>query len=169
MSVFHDFTDVDAFTVGTIGRPGARTFFLQVRHDQQQVTVKCEKQQAAAIAEYLRKVLSDLPPGQAQPAVAMHLDTPFETAFVLGPVGLGYDRDTDRVLVQLEEVIELDEEGLPIDEDDTDRSKVRMFLTREQAAAFCAHTDDVVSAGRAPCRWCGQPINPDAHACPRMN
>ena len=91
-----------------------------------------------------------------------------DAAFVLGPVGLGYDRATDRVLVQLEEVIELDEEGEPLDED-ADRGHLRVFLTRSQAAAFCEHTDAVVSAGRPVCRWCSLPINPDGHACPRMN
>ena len=167
MTVYYDFDEVDSFTIGTIGAPGARTFFLQVRHEAAQITVKCEKQQAAAIADYLRKVLSDLPPAAAPPQ-PMQLEVPFESAFVLGPVGLGYDRESDRVLVQLEEVIEIDEFGDPID-DDADRGKVRLFLTREQAVAFCAQADVVVSAGRAPCHWCGQPVNPDGHACPRMN
>jgi uncharacterized repeat protein (TIGR03847 family) len=84
-------------------------------------------------------------------------------------VGLGYDRGSDRVLVQLEEVMELDEEGEPVDEDDDDRSQLRVFLTRAQAAAFCEHTDSVVAAGRPACRWCTQPMNPEGHRCPRMN
>ena len=166
MNEYHDFLDVDTFTVGAVGQPGARTFFLQAQHAGNRVTVKCEKQQAGAIAEYLRKVLSDLPPGDT--AVApMDLAVPFESAFVLGPVGLGYDRDSDRVLVQLEEFAEIDDDGEPIDDDQ--RGKVRLFLTRSQASAFCQQADHVVSAGRAPCHWCGQPINPDGHACPRMN
>ena len=49
MSVFYEFDDVDAFTVGTVGRPGERTFYLQVRAEGTRVTVKCEKQQTAAI------------------------------------------------------------------------------------------------------------------------
>mgnify|MGYP003339469227 FL=1 len=97
----------------------------------------------------------------------MDLAVPFESAFVLGPVGLGYDRESDRVLVQLEEFAEVDDDGEPIDDDL--RGKVRLFLTRSQASAFCQQADHVVSAGRAPCHWCGQPINPDGHACPRMN
>jgi uncharacterized repeat protein (TIGR03847 family) len=70
--------------------------------------------------------------------------------------------------VQLEEVIVVDDDGDPLIDDDL-RSKVRLFLTRSQAAAFCTQANLVVSAGRAPCHWCGQPINPDGHACPRMN
>ena len=67
MSVFYEFDDVDAFTTGTVGVPGNRTFFMQVRSEGQRVTVKCEKQQTAAIVQYLRKVLSDLPPPEDRP------------------------------------------------------------------------------------------------------
>ena len=31
MGVFFEFDDVDAFTVGTEGRPGERVFYLQAR------------------------------------------------------------------------------------------------------------------------------------------
>jgi uncharacterized repeat protein (TIGR03847 family) len=169
MSVYYDFDEVDAFTVGALGQPGSRVFFLQARRGTTWVTVKCEKQQASAIADYLRRVLNDLPDPTEKPVpAAMELAAPVDTAFVLGPVGLGYDRATDRVLVQLEEVIELDEEGEAVDED-ADRGHLRVFLTRSQAAAFCEHTNAVVSAGRPACRWCTQPINPEGHACPRMN
>ena len=67
MGISFDFDDVDAFTVGTVGRPGQRTFLLQARHGRERVTVKCEKQQAAAIAEHLRTVLNDLPPPEENP------------------------------------------------------------------------------------------------------
>ncbi len=169
MSEQHDFDEVDAFTVGAVGQPGSRVFFLQARRGGARVTVKCEKQQAAAIADYLRRVLNDLPDPTDKPVpAAMELTTPLEPVFVLGPVGLGYDKDTDRVLLQLEEVVEVDEEGEPVDADD-ERGRLRVFLTRSQAAAFCEHTTDVVAAGRPACRWCAQPMNPDGHACPRMN
>ncbi|MDO8361358.1 MAG: DUF3090 family protein [Actinomycetota bacterium] len=171
MSVFYDFDEVDAFTLGAVGRPGERVFFLQARRGAIRVTVKCEKQQAAAIADYLRRVLNDLPEPTEKPiAAAMELATPVEAAFVLGPVGLGYDRSNDRVLVQLEEVVEVDEEGEPVDDEAAaDRGHLRVFLTRNQAHAFCAHADAVVSAGRPACIWCAHPIDPDGHACPRMN
>jgi len=87
---------------------------------------------------------------------------------VLGPVGLGYDRSTDMVLVQLEEVIAVDEEGEALDED-PDRGHVRVFLTRNQAHAFCNHAEAIVAAGRPACIWCANPINPDGHLCVRMN
>ena len=169
MSVYFDFDEVDAFTVGALGEPGARAFFLQARRGTTRVTVKCEKQQASAISDYLRRVLNDLPAPTERPiAAAMELAEPVAAAFVLGPVGLGYDRSNDMVLVQLEEVIAVDEEGEPLDAD-PDRGHVRVFLTRSQAHAFCDHAETIVAAGRPSCIWCANPINPDGHFCVRMN
>lgn len=169
MSVYYDFDEVDVFTVGALGEPGARAFFLQARRGAQRVTVKCEKQQASAISDYLRRVLNDLPEPTERPiAAAMELMGPVDAVFVLGPVGLGYDRSNDMVLLQLEEVIAVDEEGEPLDED-PDRGHIRMFLTRNQAHAFCSHAENIVAAGRPACVWCANPINPDGHFCVRMN
>ena len=97
-----------------------------------------------SVTEHLELVLSD--------AVA---SAPLEVS-LLGTVGCVLAQD-----------VEVDDDGEPIDDDL--RGKVRLFLTRSQASAFCQQADHVVSAGRAPCHWCGQPINPDGHACPRMN
>ena len=50
-----------------------------------------------------------------------------------------------------------------------DRGHIRLYMTRSQAAAFCEHADELVAAGRPSCQWCGNPIDPDGHPCPRMN
>ncbi len=168
MSVFHEFDEVDKFTVGTQGRPGARTFFLQIRADGTRLAVKCEKQQAAAISDYLDKVLADLPPAQDRPIQgAMEMSDPVDPVFVLGPIGLGYDRSNDRVLLQLEEVGEVDDQGEMLDEEA--RGHIRIYITRGQAAAFTKHAGQVIESGRAECQWCSAPMDPDGHACPRMN
>lgn len=170
MGVYFDFDDVDSFTVGAIGQPGQRTFLLQARRGRERVTVKCEKQQAAAIADYLRKVLNDLPPAEDRPMPSsLELAAPLDVAFVLGPVGLGYERSNDRVLVQLDEIVPVDEDGEPDPEVLEDSSRVRVLLTRGQVEAFCEQADQLIAAGRPPCRWCSLPINPDGHFCPRMN
>jgi uncharacterized repeat protein (TIGR03847 family) len=191
MTAYYEFEEVDAFTTGAIGRPGARTFYLQARVGKQRVAVKCEKQQVAAIVQYLRRVLNDLPPPEERPLPgALELALPVSELFVLGPIGLGYDRANDRLVVQLEELVEADvadadadddedededstgEESLgadAIDPDDVERGHVRVYVSRSQAAAFCDHADEVVAAGRPTCQWCGNPIDPDGHPCPRMN
>jgi uncharacterized repeat protein (TIGR03847 family) len=169
MTVFYEFDEVDSFSATAIGEPGSRVFYLQARAGPQRVTVKCEKQQVTAISQYLRRVLSDLPPVEDRPLPSpAELGDPDEQAFVLGPIGLGYDRGNDRVLVQLEELApDADDES---DEDSSqDRGHVRLYVTRGQAAAFCDHADEVVAAGRPLCMWCGFPIDPDGHPCPRMN
>jgi uncharacterized repeat protein (TIGR03847 family) len=172
MSVYFEFDEVDTFTAAAIGEPGSRTFYLHARAGQQRVTVKCEKQQVTAIAQYLRKVLSDLPPPENRP-LPVDLRDPGEQSFVLGPIGLGYDRSNDRLLVQLEELVPTaldDEDDEPVDEDvEDDRGHIRLYMTRSQAAAFCDHADELVAAGRPNCQWCGNPIDPDGHPCPRMN
>ncbi len=168
MSVFYEFDEVNAFTVGTVGRPGERTFYLQTRTDDERVTVKCEKQQVAAIVQYMRRVLADLPPAEDRPMPgALELREPFDATFVLGSIGLGYDQATDRVLIQFEELGEVDDEGEPVE--DESLGHVRMYVSRGQAAAFCDNADEVVEAGRPSCQWCGFPMNPDGHDCPRMN
>ena len=122
MSVYFEFDEVDTFTAAAIGEPGSRTFYLHARAGQQRVTVKCEKQQVTAIAQYLRKVLSDLPPPEDRP-LPVDLRDPGEQSFVLGPIGLGYDRGNDRLLVQLEELVPTaldDEDDEPVDDDDVE-------------------------------------------------
>jgi uncharacterized repeat protein (TIGR03847 family) len=165
--IFYEFEAVDTFTTGAIGRPGSRTFFLQARQGRTRVAVKCEKQQVAAIVQYLRRVLVDLPPAEDRPVpAALELVEPVEQAFVLGPIGLGYDRSSDRLVLQLEELGVIDEDG---EETAGHDSQVRIYVTRGQAAAFCDHAERVIAAGRPDCRWCGFPIDPDGHPCPRMN
>ena len=171
MSVFFEFEEVDTFTAAAVGEPGSRVFYLHARAGTERVTVKCEKQQVTAIAQYLRRVLSDLPPPEDRP-LPFDLRDPGEQSFVLGPIGLGYDRGNDRLLVQLEELIpatgDEDDEDAVV-EDDPDRGHIRLYVTRSQAAAFCEHADELVAAGRPNCQWCGNPIDPDGHPCPRMN
>lgn len=167
MSAFYEFEQVDAFTTGAIGRPGDRVFYLQARSGSQRIAVKCEKQQVQAIVQYLRRVLVDLPAPEERPLPAtLELSAPVESTFVLGPIGLGYDRTNDRLVLQLEEMVPVDDEGDPVVDD---QGKIRVYVSRGQAAAFCDHADRVVAAGRPDCRWCSLPIDPDGHACPRMN
>ena len=72
-------------------------------------------------------------------------------------------------MLMLEEAVETDEEGEPLPESIEDQGRLRFRLTRGQALAFCDHADEVVSAGRPTCIFCGQPMDPDGHPCPRMN
>lgn len=180
MSSFYEFDQVEEFSASVVGEPGSRVFFLNARSGDRRVSIRCEKQQVKAIANYLRQVLSDLPPPESRSlASSGEAQAPTDHEFVLGPVGLGYDRSNDRLLVQLEEVLDTDFTPVPEeDEEETvvvtpeetvDRGHVRFYVTRSQADAFCDHADQLVAAGRPPCMWCGHPIDPNGHPCPRMN
>jgi uncharacterized repeat protein (TIGR03847 family) len=179
-SVFYEFDEVDEFSASAIGEPGSRVFYLSARHGRQRITVRCEKLQVKAISTWLRNVLNDLPPSDNRPLLGQaDLGVAPDHAFVLGPIGLGYDRVNDRLLVQLEELIDADVDEDTDDEDaettldsatePVDRGHIRFYVTRGQADAFCEHADRVVAAGRPSCQWCGQPIDPQGHACPRLN
>ena len=61
MSASFEFSEVDSVTIGTIGEPGQRTFYLQARRGTQLLTLKLEKQQVGALAQMLLELLEDLP------------------------------------------------------------------------------------------------------------
>lgn len=154
------------FTVGTIGEPGRRVFYFQAFGDEAEVAVKCEKQQAVALAEHLVNLLSDLPgdePGEAPPAEAL---PPSEFQWAVGSISIGVDRGEAKLVVLLEELVADEDDESPIDRDP---AHLRVHLTREQVRAYASQVEALASTGRPICRLCAQPIDPDGHACPRLN
>jgi uncharacterized repeat protein (TIGR03847 family) len=152
---------------GAVGEPGQRTFFLQTQSRDGVHTVKCEKGQVAALAEHLQRLLADLPSTGSPEVFPTELQPPLEPRFVLGTIGLAYDADADRLIIVLEELVVADEDEP--EDPELEHDGLRLELTRDSAASFCARSFEIVAAGRPACRWCGQPIDPDGHACPRMN
>lgn len=173
MSTSYDLPSPDVFTVGTEGPAGRRVFHLQVRDDALTLSLRCEKQQVAALAEYFDGLLDDLEPAPFGVSPAdLGLVEPVVDLWTVGSIGVAYDEPADRIVVVLEELT--DDEPDPDDEDEDDEdlrlgASVRLRLTRAQVAAFVRHSRSVVAAGRPPCRFCGLPVDPDGHPCPRMN
>lgn len=170
----YDLPSPDVFTTGTVGPPGQRVFYLQVRDDQLTVSLRCEKQQVAALAEYLDGLLDDLEPAPlGGPAGDLRLAEPVQDLWTVGSIGVAYDEPSDRIVVLLEElVVPEDDEDAPDETDSDDElegASVRVRLTRAQVSAFVQHGRELVAAGRPACRFCGLPVDPDGHACPRMN
>jgi uncharacterized repeat protein (TIGR03847 family) len=164
------FDAVDAFTAATEGRPGQRIFYLQVRTGPTVVSLKCEKQQVDALGQYLSRLLVDLPapdtlphPGGLAPA------TPLLPEFVVGSISVAFDAGADRFVLEVDEAIPVDERGEPDPEAVERQGAVQLRLDRGQARAFATLAAELVAAGRPPCRFCGGPLDPDDHACPRMN
>jgi len=150
--------EVDHLTADAIGPPGQRVFYLQARNGEQVVSFRLEKSQVAALVAYLAALLADLPPPDDLPP-SMDLIEPVVAEWVVGSLGVTYDEEADRVLLLAEEMVAEGEEG----------ARVRVFATRGQMAALASHGAEVVVAGRPPCQLCGQPLDPEGHACPRLN
>ena len=155
----------DVFTTGTVGPPGQRVFYLQVRDGDLVVTVRCEKQQVAALAEYFDGLLEDLDPAPYGVASGDDLELlePIQELWTVGPIGVAYDEPEDRIIVVLEELVDEEEEPEEMG------GKVQVRLNRAQVSGFVRHSREVVAAGRPACRFCGLPVDPDGHPCPRMN
>ncbi len=168
MSNSSDFDDVDRFTAGAVGEPGQRVFYLQAVAAGTVVSCKCEKQQVAALAEYLSGVLADLPP--TEPPPAGELVEPVLAEWTAGTMAVAYDENADRIVLIVNELVPEaegdDPEAAPMLDDDVGRLRLR--LTRGQVAAFIALVPTLVSAGRPPCELCGRPKGAD-HSCPRTN
>ena len=120
MSDSFDFSTPDLFTAGTIGPPGQRVFYLQVREGDTLVTLKCEKEQVRVLGEYLARLLQRLAAPTADPAGDLALVEPVAPAWVVGSIGVGYDEAADRVVLVIEEVGEQQEEGQEGDEEESE-------------------------------------------------
>ena len=84
MSTSFDFEAPDHFTTGTVGPSGQRIFYLQAREARRIVTLKVEKEQVRALAEYLAGFLARLK-GKAEAAPDdLALLEPVEAAWDVG-------------------------------------------------------------------------------------
>ena len=166
MSRSFELPEAEWATVGAVGDPGQRTFYIQARQETQLLTLKLEKQQVAAIAEFLAEVLADLPAPEDGAEVSDALAEPVLAEWAVGTLQLAYDGASDRIVVLAEEI------GLDEEEDevvDPDRGVARIGLTRASAAMIVRVGADLVKAGRPTCVLCGRPMDPEGHSCPRTN
>lgn len=166
MNPSYDLDALDRFTAGTIGDPGQRVFYLQALGDGLLITLRCEKQQVGALAEYLARVLTDLPTPEEAEIVHTPIDfvDTTEAVWVIGSLGVAWDERADRLVLVAEEALTEDET-----EAGDPPASARFRLTRTQVAAFVEHARDLVASGRPPCYLCGMPMDTDGHACPRLN
>ncbi|MSY82107.1 MAG: DUF3090 family protein, partial [Actinobacteria bacterium] len=58
--IIYEHASVDRFTVGTVGLPGERAFFIQALSDAGLNTVAVEKNQVIALSERMRELVKDL-------------------------------------------------------------------------------------------------------------
>jgi uncharacterized repeat protein (TIGR03847 family) len=182
--VVHSFDPPERFVAGTVGPPGQRTFFLQARSGARVTSVALEKQQVAVLAERIDELLDEVMRASggdaAVPAVTPvgladtePLDQPIVEEFRAGTMTLSWDADDERVVVEVypytEEAVAAP--GEPEEEIDEPEPE-EIFLVRlpaPAARAFSQRAQSVVAAGRPPCPFCGGPVDPSGHLCPRAN
>lgn len=160
MSASFEFVAPDHFTAGAIGPPGQRVFYLQSREKGTLITLKSEKEQVRALAQYLSGLLEKLPAVATATPPAPALLEPIDAGWIIASIAVGYDEARDRILVVANELLE-DEEG--------DAASARLLITRAQASAFIKQANDLMKASRQICQWCNQPKDPGGHVCARSN
>lgn len=176
-TVVHEFAWPDRVVIGTIGVPGARTFYLQVRTGKQIVSIALEKQQSAQLAEKIDEILDQLITLDGNP-FSVPTGTPIELVdndqleavteqFRTGAMTLGWDPTTAQVVIEAYPITEVDADDVELlAEDGADVPE--MLLVRMPvgtARAFAKRTREVVGAGRPACPLCGYPVDADGHVC----
>ncbi|WP_420180935.1 DUF3090 domain-containing protein [Paenarthrobacter sp. TA1.8] len=172
----HEFAWPDRVVVGTIGLPGARTFYLQVRAGKQIVSIALEKQQSALLAEKIDDILDQLITAEGNPfsvptgtPIELVDNDPLETVqeqFRAGAMSLGWDPTTAQVVIEAYPITDVDaddDDESPGEDDANEMLLVRMPVGT--ARAFAKRTREIVEAGRPTCSTCGYPMDADGHVC----
>ncbi|WP_028278734.1 DUF3090 domain-containing protein [Arthrobacter sp. H5] len=178
----HEFTWPDRIVVGTIGDPGERTFYLQVRAGTRIVSIALEKQQSAQLAEKIDEILDQLITLEGNP-FSIPTSTPIELVdndqldpvqeqFRTGAMSLGWDPTTVQVVIEAYPISDIDANNDGGDNDEShDEDAVvapEMLLVRMPvgtARAFSKRTREIVGAGRPTCPLCGYPVDAEGHIC----
>jgi len=177
-TLVHEFAWPDRVVIGTIGVPGERTFYLQVRAGKQLVSIALEKQQSALLAEKIDEILDQLITLEGNP-FSVPTGTPIELVdndpleaveeqFRTGAMSLGWDPTTAQVIIEAFPITDVDDD---VDDESVDQDGVEvpeMLLVRMPvgtARAFTKRTREVVGAGRPLCPLCGYPVDPEGHVC----
>ena len=184
------FETPDRFAAGAIGQPGQRTFFLQVVSGRRIASVVLEKVQVALLADRITAILAELRTREVEGAPAEDadelpndddrpLDEPIGEAFRVASLTISWDGEASDITVEARSGFG-DEEDEEAGEEDDDPDEIpdealegpdvlRVRLHGDAALGFARRAARVVAAGRPPCPFCGQPLNPEGHVCVRTN
>ncbi len=173
----HVFRSPERFLAGTIGQPGEREFFLQVVDGRRILSVACEKQQVAVLADRLGSLITEVARrfgaqagAESSTASDANLSTPVDAEFRVGTMGLAWDGEGSQVIVELLALSEEEVgEDIVLEDREDGPDALRVFLSLAAARDFARHAEQVVAAGRPPCPLCNNPLDPEGHICPRLN
>lgn len=174
----HEFAWPDRVVVGTIGLPGSRTFYLQVRAGAQLLSIALEKQQSAVLAQKIDEILDELMSVEgnrfsvpSSTPIELVDNDPLETVqeqFRTGAMSLGWDPSTAQIIIEaypLPAQEPTDTDDAP-DQDETEAPEIlRVSMPVGTARAFTMRTFEIVNAGRPICPLCGYPMDAEGHTC----
>jgi uncharacterized repeat protein (TIGR03847 family) len=145
----YSFDPPDRFVAGAVGQPGQRTFFLQASKGAQVVSVALEKAQVAVLAERVATLLLALRQrgveiGEERFTPTPDLAEPVVEEFRVGTLTLGWDSDSERVVIEAREMSDED-----FDEDDEDDDEGESAPQAVEAEAEVSAEIDAADALRA--------------------
>jgi uncharacterized repeat protein (TIGR03847 family) len=152
---------------GTIGEPGERAFFIQARDKGRVISVALEKAQVQAIANRLELIVAEVKKSnslisiESFPQDDAPLETPVDEEFQVGAISLAWN--------VLDQLLSFELYELEDDEHDEEGQVLEINFSLGMAISFAQRSKALVNAGRLPCPFCGIPIDPRGHLCPRAN
>lgn len=164
------FDGPDRFVAGALGEPGDRAFYLQARKGQTLVSVGLEKVQVAVLAQRLDDLLEAVEAPSADARTDEHgLEQPVVEMFRVGAMALAWDASSEAVVIEAQTPTEDGEYAELPDDADEGPDLLRVRIGAAEARGFVRRAEALVSAGRPACPFCGQPLDPQGHFCPRNN
>lgn len=161
---------VTHLTADAIGQPGKRVFYLQGWQKERTVTLIIEKVQLQSLAVGIQQFMAEIQqrfPDLSQPDAdynedKMRIHPPVDPLFRVGEIGLGYEAESDLVVLVAREIAAEEGEAEAL-------SVVRFWCTRSQINALAHWGIEVAARGRPICSQCGEPMDPQGHFCPKKN
>jgi uncharacterized repeat protein (TIGR03847 family) len=165
-----DIDPVLHITTDAIGKPGQRVFYLQAWQEDRTVTLLVEKFQiqtlAVGVDQFMKEIAERFPdlPAAVEDfdESKMRINPPVDPLFRVGELGLAYDSDRDLLVLVAREVVNDQEQA-------EEASVVRFWCTRSQLWALSRWGLEVTGRGRPICPYCGEPMDPAGHFCPKRN
>ena len=170
---------VRELSVATRGEPGNRHFYLVASGLDQRATLACEKFHVQGLVLRIQQILEAQGLGSAfDPVAARPMPQVGDADWRVGELGIGYHASKGRFVIVARELVEGEETDGETDEDDADALEAaaahggaiaRVWVEPDRVRAFARQAEQVLSAGRPLCTYCGLPIDPAGHPCPASN
>jgi uncharacterized repeat protein (TIGR03847 family) len=178
----------DRFASGAVGDPSDRVFYLQAVQGPRIVSVMLEQEQIAILADRVlavvdeleRRGLAAIDAGPAGIVESRPLQQPLREEFRVGTMTIAWDEDVDELVIEarsmtfdagagesaLRDGDEVDDDEIP-DDAPIGPDVLRVHLTPLMAQQFARRADMIAGDTHPPCPFCGEPLEPTGHLCPR--